>query len=277
MKEIKLLLIISILFSPLLVAAQQDSIANLSVYKVNHKIEFPLAVLGHGLAFYGYDQLAGVASLSETQVLSLSPQDVNLFDRPALNFSQNGYERAHKASDLAMNLTVASSVLLFLDKEIRKDWKDIITLYLQAHLAGSVTYQAAAFPVRRPRPLAYNTNLSLAERSGSNTSNSFFSGHTSTTAIASFFMAKVYNDYHQLSPRQKILTYGVASLPPIFVGYYRIKAGKHFTSDVITGFAVGALTGILVPELHKRNKTRLSFLPIYESGIKGIALTYSFK
>ena len=44
-----------------------------------------------------------------------------------------------------------------------------------------------------------------------------------------------------------------AAVPPAVVGYYRMKGGKHFRTDVLAGIAVGAATGILIPELHKRS------------------------
>ena len=33
--------------------------------------------------------------------------------------------------------------------------------------------------------------------------------------------------------------------------YLRVRAGKHFLTDVIAGYAVGATIGILVPHLHR--------------------------
>jgi membrane-associated phospholipid phosphatase len=33
----------------------------------------------------------------------------------------------------------------------------------------------------------------------------------------------------------------------------RYGGGKHFFSDIIVGYAVGAAIGILVPQLHKVN------------------------
>ena len=38
---------------------------------------------------------------------------------------------------------------------------------------------------------------------------------------------------------------------PAVTGYLRFKAGKHFPTDIIVGYGVGATIGYLVPELHK--------------------------
>jgi hypothetical protein len=62
------------------------------------------------------------------------------------------------------------------------------------------------------------------------------------------------------------------------VGYLRLKAGKHFLSDNLLGYAVGASAGILVPHLHKKASTLgLQITPV-SSPIEGdgVALTYTF-
>jgi membrane-associated phospholipid phosphatase len=37
---------------------------------------------------------------------------------------------------------------------------------------------------------------------------------------------------------------------PLTTGLMRYKAGKHFWTDVLIGYAVGALVGVGVPALH---------------------------
>ena len=92
--------------------------------------------------------------------------------------------------------------------------------------------------------------------------NSFFSGHTSSTATSTFFMARILDDLHPELGTKRWLLYAGAAVPPALAGWYRIRAGKHFPSDVVAGFAFGAAVGVLVPELHRRTKGHdLSFLP----------------
>ena len=78
--------------------------------------------------------------------------------------------------------------------------------------------------------------------------NSFFSGHTMAAAASTFFMAKIYSDYHPEA--NQFLLYGAACLPPMFMAYLRLRALEHFPSDVMVGFAVGAACGIIIPSLH---------------------------
>lgn len=52
-----------------------------------------------------------------------------------------------------------------------------------------------------------------------------------------------------------VLLYAAATIPPLLLGYFRVKALRHFPSDVMVGTVVGALFGILIPEIHRiRNK-----------------------
>ncbi|MBT8218659.1 MAG: phosphatase PAP2 family protein, partial [Bacteroidia bacterium] len=37
---------------------------------------------------------------------------------------------------------------------------------------------------------------------------------------------------------------------PALTGLLRTRAGKHFYTDVIVGFVVGAAVGYLIPEIH---------------------------
>ena len=73
-------------------------------------------------------------------------------------------------------------------------------------------------------------------------------------------MVKVYYDLHP-EANNRFLFYTLAIIPSAYTGYLRYKGAKHFPTDILTGMAVGALTGILVPEFHKRNST-VKVLPV---------------
>ena len=65
---------------------------------------------------------------------------------------------------------------------------------------------------------------------------------------------KVYSDYHPELGHKKLLLYGLASIPPLVEGYFRVKALAHFPTDVMVGFMIGGACGIIVPELHRIKK-----------------------
>ena len=106
--------------------------------------------------------------------------------------------------------------------------------------------------VRRPRPFVYNPDptIPLNIKLKPDARRSFFSGHTSTTAAMSFLTAKMYSDFHPNSDARPFF-WGAAAIIPAATGYLRVRGGKHFPTDVITGYIVGTLVGILVPALHK--------------------------
>lgn len=253
---------------------KRDSLKHISVYKVHHAIEIGISVVGLLSLSRLYSKSDENASLNESEVLKLNRSDVNGFDRSVLNYSEKDYNKGQNISDNLMTGTIVASALLFLDKDIRKDWLDISSMYIEAHLAATVLHQIGVNSVRRARPFTYNTNLPIEMRTGSNMSNSFYSGHTSSTAVSTFFAAKVYSDYHNLNTWQKMGIYTVATIPPLIVGHYRLVAGKHFRSDVLMGLVMGAATGILVPEFHKRKKNKLTVLPVYDNGITGASLSF---
>ena len=68
-----------------------------------------------------------------------------------------------------------------------------------------------------------------------------------------FLSAKMYHDYN---PDSKLRPYfwAGAGLGTIAMGYLRYDAGRHWTTDVIVGGALGAAIGILVPESFKKRK-----------------------
>ena len=163
------------------------------------------------------------------------------------------------------------------DKRIRKEWLDVLLLYLETQGIGLNLY-SWGFPqyMDRIRPAAYYEELSLGRRTDGKNKNSFFSGHVSLGATSTFFTAKVINDFHPEWTYQRFLTYGAAFIPPAIVGYFRYRALKHYPSDILVGMLVGAATGILVPQFHKNKKRKLGLSLFYEAEGKGLAFLYRF-
>ena len=69
-----------------------------------------------------------------------------------------------------------------------------------------------------------------------------------------FFTAKTLTDYVD-RPGVEAVAWTTAALLPAATGFFRYKAGKHFPSDVIVGYVVGATVGVLIPHLHKTDPT----------------------
>jgi hypothetical protein len=59
---------------------------------------------------------------------------------------------------------------------------------------------------------------------------------------------------------------------PAAVAYFRLEAGKHFLSDNLVGYAVGATMGVVVPQLHKVAAGQgVSLVPLQGVNVNGYA------
>lgn len=105
----------------------------------------------------------------------------------------------------------------------------------------------------RARPYAYNPDVPDELRMASDAYTSFWSGHTATTAAFTFTCAQLVQQ-SDASRTAKTITWTAAAAWPMAVGFYRVEAGKHFATDVIVGYAVGAGIGLLVPYLHQTSR-----------------------
>ncbi len=265
-------------FSFSIVTAQTEQVKGKTVYKVNKKWEIPVTLALFATNAIGLDHVGKRAGLDSLEIVKLDPNDLKPFDRWATQQDPDFTGQAQRLSDLFLNISVALPVFLALDKSIRKDWFDLLVLYGETHAINGNLYVLAASLADRPRPLVYNTEIPFPDRMEAGTLNSFFSGHVSTAAASSFFVAKVYSDYHPEMGRNKYALFGAALVPPLLVGFYRYKAMKHFPSDIFTGLLVGSLSGILVPHLHKKKKNKggFAFMP-FTGDITGCTFTYRLK
>jgi membrane-associated phospholipid phosphatase len=139
---------------------------------------------------------------------------------------------------------------------------------------NGIFYTGSALAWDRFRPLAYvkESNyegdypfqeFNMNEQRNGNARNSFLGGHPSLVATSTFFIAKVYSDYHPDSKYRWVFYTGAAAAT-VTTAYLRHLSGRHFPSDLIVGSAVGTLSGILIPHWHKRKQFKnpnLSILP----------------
>ena len=113
------------------------------------------------------------------------------FDR----FSAGYYSAtAQTTSDLIVYPTLLLAPgLLALNTDIRSNYRQVLTLYLETMVANNAVFTLTAGSVTRYRPYLYGPEGN--GRTGHVATNSFYSGHTANTAAATFFAAKVYHDF----------------------------------------------------------------------------------
>ncbi|MDQ3100134.1 MAG: phosphatase PAP2 family protein, partial [Bacteroidota bacterium] len=104
--------------------------------------------------------------------------------------------------------------------------------------------------VARPRPYVYEVDVPPGDRPDNGGLVSFWSGHTSTVSSTTFACAALVQRSNASGALKTVTWIGAAVLPAA-AGFFRIKAGRHFPTDVLTGYAFGALIGTAVPYFHR--------------------------
>lgn len=223
--------------------AQDDS-----PYRTKFAIDAPITAAGMGLTYYGLTLMMDKDGLSEEQISRLSKNDVNSFDRFSAGYDS---ETAKKISDFPFYGSFALPLTLAFNQNVKGNFGQVFGLYVQTMAVTGALFTMTSGLNPRTRPLVYSPDVEMGEKTRANARNSFYAGHTTAAAGASFFFAKVFHDFNPNSPARPFVWAGAAAVPAV-VGYYRLRAGKHFLSDNILGYAIGAATGILVPQLHKK-------------------------
>ena len=234
----------------LLVSVQ--GFAQQSPYQTNWKLDLPIYAVGTTYGAVERLKPKSYPSLTTLQINQLNPRSVGSFDRFATTLWNVPLQ---KASTYLSVGAIGIPILLQLDPAMRKHWKTNMVLYGEVLLLDNLVKNITKNAVLRTRPLAYNAVVPMDEKLDIDTRNSFFSGHTSTTAAATFFAAQMYADYHPDSPYKSVVWAAAAGIPAV-VGYLRVAGGQHYPSDVIVGYVVGAGIGLLVPYIHKKLKKR---------------------
>ncbi len=246
------------------------------VYKLKAKVDIPITLAAAGFTLFGFSKIYGRDDVPEAEILALNRNDVNSLDRSTAG---NKDEKAKDLSDKFFYGAMPAPLLLFLDKEIRKDALKVGLLYLEAMTITGVFYTGSSMIVGRQRPYTYNTTLPMDQRTRGAGKNSFIAGHPALVATSTFFMAKVYSDYHP-EMKNKWILYSLAGGATLATGLLRIKAGEHFPTDVMAGIPVGVLSGILVPHFHKIKAFRnngLTLMPYHNQGANGFTALLRIK
>ena len=256
-------------------ATAQDSLPKerKQVYILHPKYDIPIIVAAGGWSYYALSKIYKKDSSSAEDILSLDKQDINPFDRWAADVF---HPKAEAQSDKIFFGAMPLPLVLLFDRQIRKDALKIAVLYTEALSITGTLYTSSTY-FNRYRPSTYNDGLTVEQKRSGNQKNSFFAGHVALVATSTFFTAKVYSDYHPHSGFRWVL-YGVAAAATGATGYLRHRAGKHFPSDVLIGTAIGTLSGILVPQLHKKKSSadkRVQIFP-FSGESHGLAMIYKF-
>lgn len=230
-----------------LVSSTQIFAQSPTTYKFKPALDISIGAITIGAGTTALVKQKKNKPFTEYEVNSLA-YDMNKLDYSSINRSYN--KRIHLTSDIGMMAAIASPLLLLADRKVRGEIKYIAPMWLETF---ALTYALTGMTkelVRRTRPYVYYDDVPMDKKIQKDARASFFSGHTSMTASSAFFTAKVFADMNPNSKWKPLVWTGAAILPA-GVGFLRYSGGKHFWTDIITGYLVGAAVGILVPHLHR--------------------------
>jgi membrane-associated phospholipid phosphatase len=252
----------------------KEDVPSNSPYKTSFKVDGPIILAGIGLTALGTNLISKKKPLTDAQLAAKSRDDIPFFDRGNAGYYS---EKADDDSYIPFQYSFALPVaFMLLNKNERQKPVQVLALYIETMAVTGTLFTMATGTVYRSRPYVYGTKASVEKRKENDSQRSFYAGHTAATAAATFYTAKVFQDFNPDS-KAKVWVWTLAATVPAVVGYLRYKAGMHFLSDNILGYALGAGAGILIPEWHKVKKLKnMSFVPEIGNGYKGIAYVYKF-
>lgn len=215
--------------------------------------------------------LGNVTPLTAEEINSLNPSDVNGFDGGAIGpFIEDYLGDAFLYGSYLLPLTFLAY------ENTNEDFLELALMYGEVLLIQGSINGIVKGTVLRTRPYVYDTNTSLDEKTTTQARISFFSGHTAMTSAITFFTAKVFTEYID-NKTTEIILWGSAALIPAITAYSRVNTHWHFPTDVMVGYAFGALLGYFIPELHKnRMGESVSITPALNSGMSMLNLQIKF-
>jgi len=227
-----------------------------------------------GVTLLGYALIKNKNDLTPEQLASKTRNSLPFFDRSDAGLYSY---RANKDSYILFDGSYAIPVLgALLNRKEQSKFGQVMVMYLETIAITGSLYTITAGLVYRSRPFVYGDKAPLEKRIDKGGQRSFYGGHVATTAAATFFTAKVFQDFNPNSRLTPWLYTGAGALT-VLMSYMRIRSGYHFLSDCVVSGIIGTATGILIPQFHKnKNLEHLSLSPFYQNNSKGFNLVYKF-
>ena len=228
-------------------------------------------ILGGSFLFWGGSQwLKSNADKITIMDLPLrDPENLWGIDRGA---TENYSKSSQSLSDIFLYTSFLLPVSHYTGLKCRRQGFVIAGMALETFFINDGITNTLKALTKRFRPFTYNPDVPIEEKLSTGARYSFASGHSSNTAALGFFSAKVFSDLYPDS-RWKPVIWSLGVTLPALTGYLRYRAGKHFPTDIISGYILGASVGYLVPHFHKisNDDMALSLIPIPN----GMVLSFS--
>jgi undecaprenyl-diphosphatase len=247
--------------------AAEPKIPGRSTFVVDPIADGAIIGISFGFALL-LDQLKSTGEIRPQQISrDFDRNDLLAIDRPVVTAKH--HQSAGTWSNVgwiaAISYAVVDPVLsAYREQSVQTGLVDLM-LYAETMALTQATTNLVKLAVRRPRPAAYReaeANRDNPDYSNADTDSalSFFSGHASTTASLSA-TATYLAFARSPSSWRPWATLVAGTALTTFVSAQRVRAGKHFPTDVIAGAVAGAGIGIMVPHLHRSEE--VSEMPVW--------------
>ncbi len=160
--------------------------------------------------------------------------------------------RAAAISNGLVATAVAAPIAYLTGGTIEDADGDRLLIYGEAMAVNLAVFEGAKHLVQRPRPYLYSKSPAVAQYAadqGDDAYQSFYSGHAATAFCAA--TAGAYLLGASTGNRGvRSLAWGSGFAVAAATANLRVRAGKHFYSDVVIGALAGTIIGYAVPALH---------------------------
>jgi len=214
-------------------------------FNVDTDKEIVIVGIGAAIGTAAIIAMSDTKPLSIKEISSLSPLQVNRFDRIAV-----GPYEGDLLGDILFYGSFAFPLTFLAYDKTQEDFGTISLMYGEAVLLNASINGLIKALTLRNRPYVYDENSLVEPKLDIDARWSFYSGHTSFSAVNTFYTAKVYSAYVSSQSTKTILWIAAAIIPAV-TGFSRVNTHNHFPTDVIVGYLAGAAIGYFIPELHK--------------------------
>jgi membrane-associated phospholipid phosphatase len=158
---------------------------------------------------------------------------------------------AARASDVSLLTTIAVPIVAQIAGGADARFANTTVVYFEALSANFLLNTVVKYTVQRPRPYTHRKEpaaVSYSESQGKDAYLSFYSGHAATAFSAAVAGSYMFAATHAESA-SRYWMWGTEFALAGATAALRVRAGKHYYSDVVVGAVVGSGVGIALPLL----------------------------
>ena len=206
----------------------------------------------------------------------VAPWDHELFGALDHSVKDNYAPRAALMSDAGLALSIAVPAGFAIGTDWDRAAGERALVFGESIAATLAVGSLTKLIVARPRPYTYSTDpRAILKRrdAGRDAYRSFFSAHTAV-AFASVAAGGALYATRTDDTGNRALVYGAGAFAAAATANWRIRAGRHFYSDVVAGALVGTAIGTAIPALQSRDlhvPTGIEWLAIASGLVAGAA------